>query len=207
MIEAAEAIVTDHGLATPRSTLRAGNILHELPAVITHNYHPDRGAFRNVCNLPEDAAERIVASIRAEGFSFLKADYLKRRMQTEAWLIAERMKKLGETPLTRPVYFFLGDMADGWDKSRPASIILPLAAFDAHTLTFTFPDSMTSCPTSHGGAGSHPYHGQAFTLSEIAEVVFRHGFPDPKLVREQRDADAFIEVQVWDDRPLAAYRR
>jgi len=173
--------------------------------VITHNFHPDRGAFRNVCSLPREDAERIIASIRAGGHSYRKLDYLARRLCTEAWLIAERTRKLGETPLARPIYFFLGDMANGWDKSRPTSIVLPLAMFDARTITFTFPDSMTSCPQPRGpGYAARAYHGEVYTLSEIEDVVRRHGFPDLK--PNHRGRDAFIEVQVWDDRPLAKYR-
>jgi hypothetical protein len=182
-------------------------ILHQLPAVITHTYHPGRGAFRNICCLPRAEAEHIISAIRNEGFSILKADYLQRRMRAEAWLVAERTRKLGVTPLVRPIYFFLGDMTDGWDKSRPAAIVLPLADFSADMLTFTFPDSMTSCPELRGSDDSaHPCHGQVFTFTEMAEMVSRHGFPDPRLPREQRGPDAFIEVQLWDDRPLEHYR-
>jgi hypothetical protein len=83
-------------------------ILYSLPAVITRNYHPERGAFRNVCCLPPDDAQRVISLIRAEGVSFQKADYLSRRMRTEDWLIAERTRKLGKTPLARPIYLFLG---------------------------------------------------------------------------------------------------
>jgi hypothetical protein len=183
-------------------------MLRELPAVITHNYHPERGAFHNVCCPPPGDAERVISSIRRQGFSHLKQDYLERRMRVEAWLIAERTRKLGDTPLGRPIYCFLGNMADGWDKSRPASIVLRLADFDASMLTFTFPDSMTSCPQPRGpNYRAKPHHEQVFTLEEIRDVASRYGFPNPELPRERRGTeDAFIEVQIWDDRPLERYR-
>ncbi len=181
---------------------------HALPAVITHNYHPDRGAFRNVCNLPKDEAEQIIASIRLTGHAYLKENYLQRRMLAEDWLIAERRQKIGETPLPRPIYFFLGNMADGLDKSRPDSIVLPIAGFNPDTITFTFPDSMTSCPyLRQSGLSREPWHGKVFTRGEIEDIIIRYGFPDPSLPREQRGPDAFIEVQVWDDRPLEDIRR
>jgi len=183
-------------------------LLHTLPAVITHNFHPDRGAFRNVCNLAIEDAERIIASIRLGGHAYLKENYLQRRLLTESWLIAERWRKIGETPLSRPIYFFLGNMADGWDKSRPVSIVLPLAMIDPRLITFTFPDSMTSCP--HLRSADHigePWHGQVFSLDEIEVAIARYGFPDPNQPREQRGSDAFIEVQVWDDGPLENIRR
>lgn len=177
--------------------------LHSLPTVITHNFHPARGAFRNVCSLPRDDAERIIASIRHDGHAYINDSYFTRRLKTEDWPIAERSRKIGTTRLERPIYFFLGNMADGWDKSRPASIVLPLAMFDAEAVTFTFPDSMTSCPsTNRNYSGTCPWRGDVFTLAEITEIVARHGFPDPSLPREKRGPDSFIEVQIWDDRPL-----
>ena len=187
----------------------SGHLLrHTLPTVITHNFHPERGAFHNVCGLPREDAERIVASIRHGGHSYLKENYLARRLHTENWLIAERARKIGETPLARPIYFFLGDMADGWDRSRPASAVLPLALFDPRTITFTFPDSMASCPHIRPASPSDKsWHGHVFTLAEITQVVARYGFPDPTLSRDRRGPDAFIEVQVWDDRPLVEIRR
>jgi hypothetical protein len=182
-------------------------LLRELPPVITHNYHPERGMFRNVCDLPADDAGRIITAIRRSGFGYFRDDYLERRLQVETWLMSERMRKLGDTPLRRPIYCFLGNMADGWDRSRPASVILPLADFDARALTFTFPDSMRSYPRPRDrGYRARPYHGQVFTLDEIREVVHRHGFPDPELPKKDRQTeDAFIEVQVWDDGPLQRY--
>jgi hypothetical protein len=171
--------------------------------VVTHNFHPDRGAFRNVCDLPLDDAEQIIAAIRSEGHAYRKPNYLSRRRRVEEWLIAERSRKLGSTPLLRPIYFFLGNMADNSDLSRPASMVLPLSSFDVSAITFTFPDSMTSCPPLRDTKPpTDPRLGQVFTLDEIKEVVALHGFPDPSVPREVRGADAFIEMQLWDDRPL-----
>jgi hypothetical protein len=183
-------------------------LLHTMPTVITHNFHPDRGAFRNVCTQPQAEAERIIAAIRLGGHAYLKENYLDRRMRTESWLIAERQRKIGETPLARPIYFFLGRMDDGWDRSRPASVVLSLALFNPQRVTFTFPDSMTSCP--HLRSSDQPdtsWHGQVFTLGEVTRMITRHGFPDPNQSRKQRGPDAFIEVQVWDDGPLENIRR
>ena len=155
-------------------------MMTSLPAVITHNYDPARGAARNIRDLPPAEAERIVDEIRASGQRPIKANYLPRRRATEDWLIAERRRKLGETPLQRPVYVFLGDFADGRDPSRPAALVMPLAAFRLQTLTFTCPDSMTRLPiATRPELADHrrPYHGQVFTLAEIEAVVTRFGLP------------------------------
>lgn len=78
-----------------------------LPEVVTHTFDPGRGPFRNVCELPEVEAEAVLDEMRAAGRR-IKADYLRRRLDAEDWLIGERRRKLGRTRLARPVYFFLG---------------------------------------------------------------------------------------------------
>ena len=177
-----------------------------IPDVVTHNYDPVRGVGRNICDLPEVEAERVLDEIRASGTRRIKSDYLMRRVVVEDWLITERRKKLGKTPLNRPVYFFLGNFADGDDPSRPASLIMPLSAFRADRLTFTYPDSMASLPIAtrdYHLPHRKAYHGQVFTLAEIKAVVGQFGMPatrwknDPAMMY-----DRFIEVQVWDDQPI-----
>ena len=180
--------------------------MHRLPEVVTHNYDPARGLFRNLCALPAAEAERILDEIRVGGTRRIKANYLRRRHAVEDWLISERRRKLGATRLDRPIYFFLGDFADGLDPSRPASLVLPLAALPPDVLTFTYPDSMASLPLSrhdHHRAERKDHHGKVFTLAEIREVVARFGLPGDRWKTEaSMRYDRFVEVQVWDDRPL-----
>lgn len=94
--------------------------MQPFPEVITHNYDPSRGVGQNICDLPEVDAKRILHEMNLPGHRRIKSDYLNRRLEVERWLIAKRRKKLGETPLHRPVYFFLGNFADGKDLSPPA---------------------------------------------------------------------------------------
>jgi hypothetical protein len=179
------------------------------PDVITHNYASARGIGRNICNLPDAEAERILTDIQAVAGRQMSANYLKRRRVIEDWLIAERRSKLGKTRLDRPIYFFLGDFADGKDSSRPESLVMPLTAFEAETLTFTYPDSMASLPlaTKHEHLSYRKeYHGQVFTLSEIKEVVAKVGMPANRPKNDPTPVyDKFIEAQVWDDRPIKRY--
>jgi len=177
-----------------------------IPEALTHNFDPAPGPLRNICALPDAEAERIIDEIRASGRRSIKANYLRRRRAVEDWLIAKRRRKLGRTRLERPLYFFLGDFADGLDPSRPESLIMPLAAFSPDCLTFTYPDSMASLPLARRdehAAERRPYHGQVFTLSEIKAVVAEVGMPgDCRKTDPARRYDRFIEVQVWDDRPV-----
>ncbi len=181
------------------------------PEVVTHNYDP-RGIFlANLCDLPSAEAEKILQGIRDTGRRTIKPDYLGRRLETEAWLIAEKQRLLGKTHRHRPIYFFLGDFADGKDPSRPCSLVMPLASFPADVLTFTYPDSMASLPIAkrevHFGE-RQPYHGKVFTLDEVRLVVEEFGMPgDHWQTDNRRRFDRFIEVQVWDGRPILEFLR
>ncbi|MBW6420057.1 hypothetical protein KX729_01210 [Rhizobium sp. XQZ8] len=172
----------------------------ELPKIITHNHHPDGVLLANVCDLPLADAEKVMSRQRAATGRPLKANYLQRRFETEAWLIDARKHLLGPTPRHRPIYFFLGDFTDNSDPERPCSLVMPLDAFPPDVLTFTFPDSMASFAFGTLDKHAHerrPYHGRVFTLREIVDVVREFGFPDRNV-----DTDRFIEVQVWDDKPV-----
>ncbi len=120
--------------------------------------------------------------------------------------MAQRQRKLGNSYLARPIYFFLGNYADGKDPSRPASLVMPLADFQPETLTFTYPDSMASLPIATKDEHlfhRKDYHGQVLTLSEIKAVVAEFGMPADRWKSDPTMAyDRFIEVQVWDDRPI-----
>jgi hypothetical protein len=175
------------------------------PTIVTHNYHPDGQFLGNVCDRPLAEAEKILSHRRQAGGRSLKANYLKRRLQTEAWLIEERKHLLGSTPRARPIYFFLGDFADGMDPERPHALVMPIDAFPRDVLTFTFPDSMTSLPFGMSDKHSHerrPYHGKVFTLDQIVGIVEEFGLPDRSC-----PIDRFIEVQVWDERPILDFMK
>jgi len=183
--------------------------VNRIPEIITHNYDPDRGAFRNLCSLPEAEAEKILREIGASGKRRIKPSYLKRRFATERWLLAERIRKLGTAYLTHPIYFFLGNFADGRDPSRPQSILMPLAVFSPEMVTFTYPDSMASLPIATRDehiVHRKGYHGHVFTLDEIRKVVAEYGMPRKQpATNDSIKYDRFIEVQVWDDRPIRKF--
>jgi hypothetical protein len=181
----------------------------QFPEVMTHNYDPDRGAFRNICELPNAEAESILNDIRAAGKRRIRANYLQRRLAVEDWLMSESKKRLGSTSLERPIYFFLGDYADGHDRSRPQSFIIPLAEFSADMLTFTYPDSMASLPIATRDdhlPHRKEYHGRVFTLPEINDVVAKFGMPGDRWKTDpSMRYDRFIEVQVWNDGPIKRF--
>ncbi len=181
---------------------------YRLPSVVTHNYDPDRGPFRNLCSLSDGDAQTVLAAIGAEGHRSIKPNYLARRRAAEAWLLSERTRKLGAPKLRHPIYFFLGDMSDGADPSRPRSYVVPLASLPADAITFTYPDSMASHLIGFRDDLAHerlPHHGKLFTLAEIADLIAREGLPGKRWqVETGRRHDRFIEMQLWEPVPLAA---
>lgn len=154
-------------------------------------------------------AQSVLDEIAATGRRRIKADYLRRRLEVEDWLISEKSRKLGATRRARPIYFFLGDFADGQDASRPESVVFPLVAFSPGTLTFTYPDSMASLPIALSDdhlSCRKDYHGRVFTLDEIKAVVAEYGLPGERWKTDSSMRyDRFIEVQVWDDAPIGRY--
>jgi hypothetical protein len=181
-----------------------------IPEVVTHNYDRRHGPFRNICALPDAEAQHLLDNIALSGKRPVRENYLRRRRKTEAWLLTERRRKMGTPAIEHPIYFFLGDMADGPDPSRPESIVLPLAALPADMLTFTLPDSMASLPLSlhdEHKADRRSYHGKVFTLEEIGQVIAEFGLPAERWQTDRAvKYDRFIEVQLWDDRPLRQFR-
>lgn len=183
--------------------------MNGLPTSLTHIYHPDKGPFRNLCDLPVEEAEAVLAEIRTSGLRPVRPNYLQRRLAAEDWLLRAGRERIRRARLAHPIYFFLGDFADGRDPSRPASIVLPLCLFPADTITFTYPDSMTShlfATRPDLAAERRDHHGRVFTLDEIRELVLRLGLPKPNWPRlPGARSDGYIEAQVWDAGPLRAY--
>ena len=170
-----------------------------MPDIVTHTYHPDPGPFRNLCALDDKDAEAVLARLRTEFGRCRSPLYLRQRRETEAWLRASAIAKGIPASQTFPIYFFLGEYDDGRDPARPAAITVPLSAFPVETVTFTYRDSM-DCVDAPA-----PYD-RVFTLPEMEEFIAEVGMPcdgpvsDPiKLHRR-----AFVEMQLWDDAPLAA---
>jgi len=175
---------------------------HCLPDIVTHNYDPQRGAFRNVCDLPRAKADRILDEIRQSGQVDLKSNYLERRLRTERWLRETRQRVIGSTSRNTPIYFFVGDFDDAKDPWRSQSVQIPLSHFSENIVTFTYSDSM-SCFEDRDASDCHfpPFYRRLFTLTELKKTVQKHGMPKggPK---ESSARKPFIEMQLWDETPL-----
>jgi hypothetical protein len=161
-----------------------------MPRVITHRYDPARGAFLNLCSLPDLQASRILDCLRRESRPTLKANYLARRRCTEEWLAQTASAVLGRVIRQQPAYFFLGDFSYLVDPSRPAALVIPLSILAPEAMTFTLGDSMSVVEEP----GRRVYKLQEMAaLFHQGEAVAGFGLSD-KAGFETR----FVEVQVWD---------
>jgi hypothetical protein len=161
-----------------------------MPTVVTHRYDPARGAFRNLCSLPDRLAEEVLLRLGHESRPNLKPHYLSRRRATERWLSAAAQVLLERIITQPPVYFFLGDFSFFPDPSRPASLVIPLAALPADAITFTLGDSMRAAQEPDRRLYSLPAISQLF--SEGGAALSGFGFTDADGPQAR-----FIELQAW----------
>jgi hypothetical protein len=169
-----------------------------LPEVVTHRYDPAGGMGLNLCSLADDEAEAILDRLRREPRPTLKPGYLARRRKTEEWLKDAASAALGRRCHEPPVYFFLGDFSYCADRSRPASLVIPLAAVPPDCMTFTLGDSMT--------VSSEP-SCRVCRLEEMVALFADGGtISGFGLTDKTGFQKRFIEMQLWDSSviPLTA---
>jgi hypothetical protein len=100
---------------------------------------------------------------------------------------------------------------DAVTRATTAEIEVPLSAFRQDTVSFTYPDSMVSYmlaqqrdPATYLPA----YHARVFTLAETRAILEANGLPGYRWGTELPSGLAnYIEAQVWDPEPLAAFER
>ncbi len=161
-----------------------------MPEVVTHRYHADSGACRNLCVLPDDEALQVIDRLRREHRRTLKSDYLARRRAAERWLADAATEILGQRFPMGPAYFFLGDFSHFTDDlSRPASLVIPLASLPKSSMTFTLGDSMTVA--AERTRRVYTYDDMVTLFAEDG-VMAEFGLSDRCGLQRR-----FIEMQLW----------
>ncbi|HEY1605214.1 MAG TPA: hypothetical protein VGF77_06410 [Allosphingosinicella sp.] len=157
------------------------------PRLVTHIYHAGRGPFRNLCELPDDEAHRILAEMRASGRPKLTPEYLARRRATEAWLLRQAEELFGKRPSCRPLYGFLGSFGHSSDPSRPRAIRFELASLGR--VSFTLGDSMSVASRTDRRLLGRTALDALFAAGDVGRW---------DLTDAGRPARDFIEVQIWE---------
>jgi ribosomal protein L21E len=185
--------------------------------ILTHYYHEDDRPFQTLSSLSDEAALKIISSFKERTGAVYQRfrnplEYLSQRRETENWIRDEFVKQGGQ-PLTKyPQYFTIGQavwIEDGYNGKNKI-IQIPLSAFHADRISFTYPDSMISYWLKNQAIDTnyiqsngfyHPeYHGKVFRLTAIYEVIRLFGIPEKQWQTDMsRKYDIFIEAQVWED--------
>lgn len=188
---------------------------------LTHVYKRGTLPFRSLSALSDREAIDVMQALYIEGAVIWErfkepAQYLQLRKQVEEWLRQEFVAKGGQPRTEYPIYMVWGTskwietMLDAITLETTVEIHIPLSAFDEKAVSFTYPDSMVSFMLSMDRNPEYylpEYHGQVFTLAEMRAIVERNGFPGYKWGTElPSDLANYIEAQVWDHKPLLAYK-
>ncbi len=172
-----------------------------------HYYEAETGPFLNLSELPLPKAKDILSRIRAEGKSFVaqrQDTYMERRLELEALARRLFMEKGGKPVDDVPQYMVVGPCP--WLASwyvHSACVAIPWDAFDPATLSFSYGDLFpTFSPRVNDG---REYRRQIYTAFEIQGLIARYGLPQDWNPDGAFGPERYIEVQVWDKRPLLKY--
>jgi hypothetical protein len=180
--------------------------------MLTHYHHERDRPFQTLAAVSEGKALNIIARLKKRTGAVYRrfnnpAAYLSHRRETESWLRDEFIKKGGKPTAKYPQYFvvdFSSWIEEGYNGQSKA-IRIPISAFDADRVSFTYPDSMISywLNSQTDRDFYHPeYHGQVFSSIEIHEIIDRFGIPQREWETDPtRKYDLFIEAQVWGSIP------
>lgn len=205
---------------------------HLIPDVATHYHLGSRPPFLNLSDLPPDRLEEVLADLareRADGLSarVFGRRYMELRRRTEERLLSLFLEAGGKPERSTPHYFVLG--ASSWYEGLApdmAAFVVRLSDLPTEATSLTIPDSFNSM--GFGPAYGLPqedraYHDRVYRLEDLPALVSAYGLPDNDASADNdawagngspddsydgyqfRPFEKYIEVQLWSDRPLAAY--
>jgi hypothetical protein len=189
---------------------------------LIHAYRRGADPFRSLSALSDMEAMQRMKDLYVEGAVFWErfkdpAQYLQARRKVEQWLRREFMAKGGKPQAPYPIYMVLGrskwiqTMLDAGTLATTIEIQVPLSIFRECDVSFTYPDSMVSFMLNNERPSEcylPEYHGKVFTLSEIRSIVEANGLPGYKWGTDlPSHLGNYIEAQIWDHKPLLAYRK
>ena len=190
-----------------------------LPEVVTHYYLAGRQPFLSLSELEDAELDAVLAdlsTLRGAGRQHrpFGPRYIHLRRLTEARLRELFVAAGGQPERTAPHYFVLGESP--WYRGlaeNMAQTQLPLSTLPPDQTSITYPDSFTAMgfgPRFGIDYEPRPYHGRVFLLGELSGLVEQFGIPDPCWDGDYQawatwPAEAYIEVQLWSDEPIAGY--
>lgn len=175
-------------------------------AFLHHYYDDSTGPFRNLSDLVPEEAEKVLHEIRIQnkGFASKRSmDYLEVRQNLELMARELFINKGGKPLRNHPHYMTIGEcpwLLNWYPNGRELRI--SAAEFDPDTISFTYGDLF---PTMRYIDGK-PYRSQIYTMDEISDIIREFGMPQEWNPHGDKGPERYIEVQIWDDRPLRKYK-
>ena len=171
-----------------------------------HYFETNAGPFRNLSSLSPREAEAISQQIRQKGRVFASkrsSDYITIRRELEQLAYEKFTYKGGKPTQDYPHYLTLGvcPWLETWYK-EPNHIIIPWEALPAEVVSFTYGDLF---PTMRY-EDDKTYRRQVYTKDEIDELIQTYGFPQEWNRTDEHGPERYIEIQVWDNEVIRAYR-
>ncbi|MFD0695440.1 hypothetical protein ACFQZT_15160 [Paenibacillus sp. GCM10027628] len=167
-----------------------------------HYFDESTGPFQNLSDLEPEDAERTLQDIRVQkkGFASKRStDYLTIRRSLEKTARELFMLKGGKPIRNSPHYMTVGEcpwLLEWFEKGK--ELYIRIREFDSNSISFTYGGLF---PTMRYQDGKK-YRGQIYTLHEINEVIEEFGLPQVWNPLGNKGPERYIEVQVWDDKPL-----
>ena len=187
----------------------------KIPNFITHYFESDRGAFLNLCDLPDIEVQRVFDEEKNSEIAFnrfsLGSDFMRWRRSADDLLIRAYVEKFGFPPIGRPFFAVLGEFDKTLEMFRNGQRVrLELDVFDKHEITFMYPDHAHL--TSYYGAEvphlfyqldatpeNQPFRGKLFTRSELPSL-FQNSVVGASIQSHlERDgwAGCYVEAHIW----------
>lgn len=172
-----------------------------------HYYEQTRGPFRSITELPLEEARLLHHQLKRDESLFASQrsdDYLEIRRDLEQRARDMFIAKGGKPIRSVPHYMTLGkcDWIRQWYRDGQ-ELVMDLDDFDERTISFTYGDLF---PTMRYKDGK-PYREQIYTKKEIFLLIDQYGLPQDWNSQGDKGPERYIEVQIWDDKPLQRLNR
>lgn len=174
-----------------------------------HYYDKTVGPFRNISDLSDEAANRLLQDIkRTKPTSFCAQrndDYMALRRHYETILRGEFLKKGGTIRRNVPHYMVVEHclwLASWYENG--AFVRIPIEEFDLRTVSFTYGDSH---PTfSEKINDGKEYRKTLYTYKEILDIIAKYGLPQDWNNDGRFGPERYIEAHIWSDETIDRYK-
>lgn len=188
-----------------------------IASFLTHYYEAERGPFRNICDLPSEELDRLIAAEESARTAFnrfaLGKEFFEIRKAADDLLIEKYKEKFGKAPAIRPFYAVLGEFERTASMYRDGrSVRIDVSWFSRDQLTFMYPDHFhlvwskgdfppppSLFPPPHSYI-YEPVHERLFTYDELPEAIRAYSL-DTRINRAKKLkmwVSSYIEAHIWD---------